>query len=383
MNCSFLQVDLDYPPELHDAHNAYPLAPEQLGVTRDMLSPKALSILEDMGMKPAPITHKLVPNLQNKTRYVTHYRNLQLYIRLGLKLAKIHRVLRFTQSAWLAPYIAFNTQQRAKSTTSFEKDFFKLMNNAVFGKTMENLRNRVDVQLVNSKKKAEKLVASPAYHAVTIFDEGLVAIQRKIRTLTLNRPIQVGFAILELSKVLMYQFHYDVIMRKYSTNATLLFTDTDSLTYEIVTPTLIQDLQELGDWFDFSDYPSDHVLHSNTNKKVLGKFKDELNGQNGLEFVGLRPKMYSLLSDCGEKRTAKGITRSAAKKYLKHATYKECLQSLQPTSVQQHRIGSERHKVFSIMQNKRGLSAYDDKRYLLEDGVTSLAYGHYNIPTYD
>jgi len=90
INCSFLQVDLDYPPELHDAHNAYPLAPEQLGVTRDMLSPKALSILEDMGMKPAPVTHKLVPNLQNKTRYVTHYRNLHLYIKLGLKLTKIH-----------------------------------------------------------------------------------------------------------------------------------------------------------------------------------------------------------------------------------------------------------------------------------------------------
>lgn len=376
-------MDLDYPSELHDLHNAYPLAPEHLDITRGMLSPAALNILEGMGMKSAPLSHKLVPNLLSKTRYVVHYRNLQLYIELGLVLTKVHRVLKFTQSSWLAPYIAFNTQQRAQSTTSFKKDFFKLMNNAVFGKTMENLRNRVDVQLVNTTKKAEKLVASPAYHAFTFFDEGLVAIQRKIKTLTLNRPIHVGFAILELSKILMYRFHYQTILRKYGSHAKLLFTDTDSLTYEITTPTLQQDLQELSSHFDFSEYPASHSLHNVQNKKKIGYFKDELNGVHGLEFVGLRPKMYSLLSSSGVKQAAKGISRSAARQYLKHDAFKTCLQSLQPSTVVQHRIGSEQHKVFSIQQTKRALSAFDDKRYLLEDGITSYAYGHYDIPIPD
>lgn len=245
---------------------------------------------------------------------------------------------------------------------------------------MENLRNRVDIQLVNTVKKAEKLVASPAYSYFTKFDEELVAIQRKITTLTLNRPVQVGAAILDVSKVLMYDFHYNVILAKYGNKAKFLFTDTDSLTYEITTSTLEQDLRELGHHFDFSDYPTSHPLYNISNKKKIGYFKDELNGKNGLEFVGLRPKMYSLLSESGTKQAAKGINRSVAKQQLKHQTFKTCLESLEPTTVQQHRIGSKRHKIYTTMQQtKRALSAFDDKRYLLKDGVTSYAYGHYRI----
>lgn len=253
------------------------------------------------------------------------------------------------------------------------------MNNSVFGKTMENLRNRIDVQLVNDKRNFEKLVASPSYYAYSSFDEDLVAVQRKIKSLTLNRPIHVGFSILELSKTLMYDFHYNVILKKYGPRATLLFTDTDSLTYEVTTPHLEQDLRDLSQYFDFSDYPVSHPLHSSVNKKNIGYFKDELNGKNGLEFAGLRPKMYSILSESGVKQAAKGISRSAAKQNLKHNVYKTCLETLQPTTVKQCRIGCEKHQVFSIQQTKRALSAYDDKRYLLDDGITSYAYGHYKI----
>ncbi|GBO14457.1 hypothetical protein AVEN_255570-1 [Araneus ventricosus] len=209
--------------------------------------------------------------------------------------------MKFTQRCWLKDYINFNTEQRKHAKTAFEKDFFKLLNTAVYGKTMENLRNLVKVDIVQTKKRAEKLVASPAFHAFTIFDENVVAVQRKLTKLCLNRPIQVGFVILELSKVLMYDFHYNVIMTKYGDKARLLFTDTDSLCYEITTGDLNKDLESMKQYFDFSDYPRDHSLYSDENKKKIGYFKDELNGQPCLEFIGLRSKMYSILSERGEK----------------------------------------------------------------------------------
>lgn len=129
-----LEVDLEYPASLHDLHNLYPLAPERFHITPNMLSPTAIDILNEMNIKPASLSQKLVPNLLPKSNYVLHYRNLQLYLKLGLKLSKIHRILKFTQQPWLRDYIDFNTQHRARATTSFQKNQFKLMNNAVFGK---------------------------------------------------------------------------------------------------------------------------------------------------------------------------------------------------------------------------------------------------------
>ncbi|CAL1296423.1 unnamed protein product [Larinioides sclopetarius] len=296
---------MEYPSELHDLHNSYPLAPERINITPDNLSPTALEILSEMNMRPATKSEKLVPNLCNKKNYVLHYRNLKLYIQLGLKLVKILRILKFRQTPWLKAYINFNTEQRKQAKTTFEKDFFKLLNNAVYGKTMENLRNRIKFDIVQTKKKAEKLVASPAFHSFTIFDENLVAVQRKLTRLYFNRPIQVGFNILELSKVLMYDFHYNIILKKYGDKAKLLFTDTDSLCYELITDDLNRDFEEMKQYFDFSDYSHDHPLYSVENKKKIGFFKDELNGQPCFEFVGLRSKMYSILSGKGEKQTAK------------------------------------------------------------------------------
>ncbi|GBN71512.1 hypothetical protein AVEN_259249-1 [Araneus ventricosus] len=224
-----LEVDMEYPPELHDLHINYPLAPERMTITPKMLSPTALNILNEMKVQPALKSEKLVPNFCNKQNYVLQYRNLNFYISLGLKLTKIHLVMKFTQRCWLKDYINFNTEQRKHAKTAFEKDFFKLLNNAVYGKTMEHLRYRVKVDIVQTKKRAEKFVASPAFHAFTIFDENLVAVQRKLTKLCLILPIQVGFVMLELSKVLLYDFHYNVIMKKYGDKARLLVTDTHSL----------------------------------------------------------------------------------------------------------------------------------------------------------
>ena len=152
----FLEVDLEYPDELHELHNDYPLAPEKLAVSSDMLSKYCKKIADKYEIKVGDVK-KLIPNLGNKTKYVLHYRNLQLYLSLGMKLTKIHRVLKFRQSDWMKKYISFNTEERISATNSFEKDFFKLMINSVYGKTMENLQKRINVRLVNNGKDFFKI----------------------------------------------------------------------------------------------------------------------------------------------------------------------------------------------------------------------------------
>ena len=282
-----LEVDLEYPKELHNLHNDYPLAAERVCVTKDMLSEYCKKIAAKYNISTGLVS-KLVPTLKNKEKYVLHYRNLQLYIDLGLKVTKVHRVLEFNQSPWLKQYIDFNTEKRKYAKNAFEKDFFKLMNNSVFGKTMENLRKRVNVKLVTDEKKLTKLASKPTYVSSKIFNENLVAVHKIKETLTLNRPAYVGMCILELSKTLMYDFHYNYIKAKYGDKAKLLFTDTDSLTYQIEAEDVYQDFWNDKDKFDNSDYPESSPYHYNANKKVIGKFKDEAAGMPIREFIGLR-----------------------------------------------------------------------------------------------
>ena len=179
-----------------------------------------------------------------------HYRNLQLYLSLGLTLKKVHRVLEFDQSPWLGQYINFNTQKRMGAKNAFEKDCFKLMNNSVYGKTFENLRKRVNVRLVTDQKKLSKLVSKPTYVNRKIFNENLAAVNNIKEIPTLDRPAYVGMFILDLSKRLMYDFHYNYIKSRYNDKAKLLFTDTDSLCYEMETEDIYREL-----WEDNSDYP--------------------------------------------------------------------------------------------------------------------------------
>ena len=177
-----LEVDLDYPQELHDLHNDYPLAPEKFKVNKNMLSDYCQKISEKFNISSGQV-HKLITTLNGKEKYILHYRNLQLYLNLGLKLKKVHRVLQFNQSPWLKKYIDFNTDKRTLSKNDFEKNFFKLMNNSVFGKTMENLRKRVDVRLVTNKEKFLKLSSKPSYVSSKIFNENLVAVHKIKETL--------------------------------------------------------------------------------------------------------------------------------------------------------------------------------------------------------
>ena len=208
----------------------------------------------------------------------------------------------------LPPKEAFNSKLKDESITD-EKDFFKLMNNSVFGKTMEIIRNRVDVELVNDKEQAEKSTAKPNFNQCNIFCEDLVAIHMKKMRLVFDKPVYLGMCILDLSKTLMYDFHYNHMKQKYGDKAKLLFTDTDSFVYEIETSDFYENISaDVKGKFDTSNYPSDYSsgIPTGFNKEVLGMFKDEAGGEIIDEFVGLKKQSY-ILTKCSTVKKIRNV----------------------------------------------------------------------------
>ena len=245
---------------------------------------------------------------------------------------------------------------------------------------IENLRNRANVELVHTEDMFIKLLKKPNVESFQRFNEDLAAVKLTKTRLVLNRPIYAGMAILDLAKQLMYDFYYNTLKRKYGDRLTLLFTDTDSLCVSVETEDVYKDMLEIQNELDCSDYPTDHPLHCKKNKKVVGKFKDEMSGKLVHEFVGLRSKMYSILWSGGTVKTCKGINKCVNKMVLKHGMCKECLMNVQLRKDNQTRIGSEGHQLFTSNSNKVSFSPFDDKRYVMEDKVHTLAYDHYKIP---
>ena len=241
-----------------------------------MLSDYCRTISDEYEIKVDDVKN-LIPNLGNKTNYVLHYGNLQLYLPLGMKMAKIRWMLKSKQSDWMKKYIGFNTEKRTNAGNSFEKDFFKLIINSVYGKTMENLSKRINVRLVNNEIDFLKYTSRPTHITHKTFGKSYAAIHGIKPVLTFNKPIYVGFTVLELSRWLMYDFHYNFFKKHF--DAELLFTDTDSLTYEMKSEDVYEEFFKHKHVFDFSNYPKDSKFFDQTNKKVIGKMKEESEGK--------------------------------------------------------------------------------------------------------
>ena len=300
-----------------------------------------------------------------------------MYLEMGMRLTAVHRGISFYQSPWMKPYINKNTELRKTAANSLEKDFFKLMNNSVFGKTIENIRKRQNVFVIDNRKKASKLTCRPNFDRLTIFDENLIAVHMKKTEVYFNKPVYVGQAILDLSKTLMFDFHYNYIKKKYKDKAELLFTDTDSLMYQIKTNDFYKDISpDILTKFDTSDYSPNHKsgIPTGVNKKVIGMFKDEVAGKQITCFVGLRPKLYSFrIEEDKEVRKCKGIKKNVVKKKLDFDDYVQCLFLGKKQMRKMKIIRSENHDIYSKEVNKVALSNEDDKREVLLGKVKTIA----------
>ena len=289
----------------------------------------------------------------------------------GLKLKKIHRVIEFNQKEWLKPYIDMNTELRKAAKNDFEKDLFKLMNNSVFGKTMENIRKHRDIKLVTTDKRRSKLVSEPNYHTINLISEDFSVIEMKKIKVKMNKPIYLGLATLEISKILMYECWYDYMKPKYDNNVKLCYMDTDSFIMNIKTNDFYKDR------FDTSNYEVNRPLPMGRNKEVIGLMKYELGGKIITEFVTLSPKTYPYLTDDDkEDKKAKGTKKCVIKKMIKFNDYKKCLLYDEVILKSQQRFISKKHDVYTENINKVALSNNDDKRIVSSDKITSYPYGY-------
>ena len=297
----------------------------------------------------------------------------------GLILKRVHKVIEFEQKAWLEPNIMINTELRMQAKNDFEKDFFKLINNAFFGKTMENVRNYRDIKIVTTDKRRSILVSEPNYHSTKYISKDLLIIEIKKVEVKMNKPIYLGQAILDLSKTLMYEFWYDYIKPMYGDKAKLCYTDTDSLVIHIKTDDFYNDIaNDVERLFDTSNYnkKGDRPLPIGKNKKVIGMFKHETGGKIMTEFCALRAKTYAYkLDDDTEMKKAKGTKKCIVKRELMFENYVDALFNDEVVIRSQQRLRSYNLKVYPEEVNKIARSSNDDKRVLTYDKVTMFPYG--------
>ncbi|KAL4107208.1 hypothetical protein QTP88_017591 [Uroleucon formosanum] len=258
------EVDISYPQHLHDQHSNLPLLPQN-------------------GIPPGSEVKKLMATFHQKRNYI------------------VHRVLEFSQSAWLADYINLNTEMRKKAMNDFEKDFFKLMNNAIFGKTMQSKRKQMKMELVSSEKRLQKLINNTRFKHAIRYNENLTAVALENKIIKFDKPIYIGFAVIDISKTMMYD---NVMKKHYNDNIELMYTDTDSMVYLIDTEDFYLNLLNnlnLMDRLEMADLPPIHPCYTTARKKVPGFFSNELKGGTMTKFCALRAKSYAYNIYTGEE----------------------------------------------------------------------------------
>jgi hypothetical protein len=369
-NKGFLfSVDLHIPENLHEYMNNYPPCPENIVIKKEQLNE-----WQKEGYKNSRVK-KLCCTFNDKKDYIVNYRYLKLVLSLGVQLVKVNKVLEYTQKDFLKGYIMLNTNLRKESNNEFEKDFYKLMNNSIFGKTMENVRNRINFRLINTEEQALRVKNMKRF---TIFNDDLVGIHIHKTEVKLCKPIYLGQNILDDSKHTMLNFHYNFMLEKVDReNIDLLFTDTDSLCYNIRKENIFEIIKENKDLFDLSNYPKDHELYDKTNNKALGKFKNE-SPEQITEFIGLRAKLYTYTIDkeINSHNKCKGVKGCVAKK-ITIDNYRDTLYNRDKMTVQQNGIRSYSHQLYTEKVNKVALSGNDDKVYILDNNINTRNHGHF------
>lgn len=385
----FLEVDGFFPDGVHDYLSDFPPAPLKQKVSDAMISPFSKAMHAKYDQKHDSKTEKLLCTLEPRTFYKCYYSTLQLYCKLGFVVRKIHRILSFCQAKWMANFINYNTAQRAKATNDFETDFFKLINNCSYGKFIQN--NRKHCSMKRIPRDAPRHTWSIDLTNRRIVNKDFVIGTFKNGKVNLDSAVAVGSVVLDQSKILMYDFFYNVLKREYGNSLRLIFTDTDSVCVEIIHEDLMLDLKSKGllsTWFDVSHFPNNddyygRNYHDPLNKKVIGKFKDEMVDKSPLyitEVVALRAKMYSCLkSDGSQKHTAKGMLGPVRMRLL-HTKYLKAVMQDPSFSIEKdyaRSFESTNNVIHTVTVTKDTINPCDSKLFIL-DALHSRPYGHYS-----
>ena len=360
----FLEVDLKYPDNIKQKTNYFPFCPENKKINPD----KYNDYMKKIKPKNYTKSKKFICDFSDKKKYLIHYRMLKFYVRHGMIVVKVHEIISFKQSKWLECYISFNTQKRNKSKNDFEKDFFKFLNNAAFGKFLENVRKRLGLELIKKDdiKKIVKQQSKLTFNGIQKSYENYDSYTFNKNEVVMDKAIYVGFAILELSKLHMYETYYDTLQPYFGQeNLQLHYLDTDGMILSMKTKDIIKDLKNLEDIFDFSNLYENHELFSNKNKKVIGKFKIETPKNIWIdEFVCLRSKAYSFKckDNKEDKNKIKGVSKSQSK-HIKFEEYYNCLFGKEyQRECNNYIIRSINHEMVLQEVKKSTLSLFDDKR---------------------
>ena len=357
---------MTYPDNLKEKTKNFPFAPLNKKTNPDDFSDYMKEIIPDTYTQ----NKKLICDWSDKKNYLIHYRILNLYVRHGMIVDKVHDIISFRQSRWLEEYINFNTQKKNQAVNDFEKDFYKLLNNDFHGKTMENVRNRLKIKFVKKDYYRETIRRQSmlTFNGIHKSYENCDSYTFKQNEVLMDKPIYLGFSVLELSKLLMYETYYDKLQPYFGENLQLHYMDTDSFVLSVNTKDIIKDLKNLENLFDFSNLNKDHELFSSKNKKIIGKFKIETPKNLWIdEYVCLRSKMYAF--KCGDdcKNKLKGISKSQSKN-IKFEEYKKCLDGMEyQEECNSYILRSMNHEMHLQEIKKSTLSIFDDKRCYLNN----------------
>jgi hypothetical protein len=382
-----IECDLRYPKKLHKAHDSFPLAPLTQEISEDMLSPTSKKCYRQIYGKQKYSAKKLCATFLPRKKYVLTHRNLATYVKLGLEVTKIHRVLAFQEKAFIKPYIEKCTSLRQSAKNDFGKRLWKLFVNSVFGKFLERAEDYLNVSFCRQPEKLASMIARPNFHSFKIISKDLVSLFYRPKELFLNKPIHVGFSILDFSKNFLYnQFYCKIRKLLPECEINVAFSDTDSLFLTVDEKSSIKPfnhLERLKDLMDFSNYDKSSPLYSTNNASVLGFFKDEVAGAKIRDYVGVRSKTYCFRVHEGEKNVSlkskcKGVTKGY-RKTLTFRKFKKCVDYICGEFITQYHLRSRGHRVSLEKVNKLCYSSFDDKRYVYQCLKHTSGFGNYMI----
>jgi len=364
-----LMVDLSVPERLHEKFSSFPLATESLNIFYEDLSPYSRDVLSlfDGETKAKRYTStKLTGTFLDKKKYVCHYRNLKYYLQQGLVLTHVHKVIEFSQTDVVRPFIEKVTKMRSESTSDFDSDTYKKVCNSTFGKWLQDKRKNIEVKIAKKETTAQKYIASPNYQSHRHLEGGLIAVFVTNKNVRMDRNYLIGFTILELSKLLMSQLYYSYIQPILGQNMVqVAFQDTDSFILHCKNRSKMEVLTLLEPILDLSNQPKDSPLFSNSRKKIPGYLKDETPGDEIVEFVAPKSKCYSYRTKNGKiSNKCKGLGKARTKK-LEFAQYKSCIFSHRRIKAIMTNISAKNSCLRTVSINKVCMTSFDDKRFLM------------------